>query len=85
MALADLINTTTNVMVLPVKQREVLSNYRYDTISNIIHWYYDNIREWCRTKSKLTTTRGGAFNGNRKIKCLQALTWWANDLNLRGK
>ena len=82
---AYLLNTTTNVLGLSVKQREVLSNNRYDMIYTIIHWKYDNIREWCTTKSKLKTTRGGYSYGDLKIKCLQALVRWANNLTLRGK
>ena len=85
MSQADFLNTITNVLVLSFNQHEVLSDDRYDTISAIIHWKYDNIREWCTTKSKLTTTRGGDSYGDRKIKCLQALSWWATDLTLRGK
>ena len=72
---ADFLNTITNVLGLAVKQREVLSDDGYDTISTIIHWNYDKIREWCTTKSKLITTRGGASHGDQRIWFLQALTW----------
>ena len=85
MALADLLNTTTNVMVLPVKQREVLSNYRYETISTIIYWKYKSIREWCTTKYNLKTAIWGASYRDQKIKGLQALEWWATYFTLRGK
>ena len=85
MGQADLLNTITNVLGLSVKQREVLSNDGYDTISTIMHYNYDKIRECCTTKSKLITTRGGSSYGDQKIKCIQALAWWATDLNLRGK
>ena len=84
MAQENLINPITNVLGLSVKQREVLSNDGYDTISTIIHVKHGKIREWCTTKSKLTTTRGGAFYGDQAIKCLQALSWWAISLTLRG-
>ena len=82
---ADFLNTITNVLGLSVKQREVISKDRYYTISTIIHWKYDNIRECCTTKSKLTTTSGEYFYGDLKIKCLQSLSWWATDLTLLGK
>ena len=36
-------------------------------------------------KSQLTTTRWGDSYRDQKVKCLQALTWWATDLTLRGK
>ena len=71
------LNTITNVLGL--------SNDGYDTISTIIHWKYDKIREWCTNKSKFTATRGGASYEDRKIKCLQALVWWGTYLTLRGK
>ena len=82
---ADFPNTTTNVLYLSVNQREMLSDDRYDTISTIIHWKYDEIREWSTTKSKLKTTRGRASYGCRKVKGLQALAWWSTNLTLRGK
>ena len=85
MAQAYLINRINNVLGLSVKQLELLSNDGYDTIFTIIHWNYDNIREWCTTKSKLTTTRGGNYYGELKIKYIQAFEWWATDFSLRGK
>ena len=36
-------------------------------------------------QSKLTTTRGGASYGYKKIIFLQALAWWATNSTLRGK
>ena len=33
----------------------------------------------------MTTTRGGASYGDQKIKCLQALAWWATKLTLSSK
>ena len=85
MAQAYLLNKITNVLSLLIKQREMLSNDGYDTISTIIHWNYDEICEWCTINYKLKTTRVGASYGDQKIYCLQALSWWATDLNLRGK
>ena len=84
MTQADLINTITNVLGLSIKQREVLSDDGYDTIFTIILMKYDKIREWCITKSKLTTTIAGGSYGDKKTKCLQELARWANDLTLRG-
>ena len=73
MAQVDFLNKTTNALGLSVKQHEVLSDDGYDTISTIIHWKYDKIREWCTTKYTLKNTTGGASYGERKINCLQAL------------
>ena len=64
MVQADLLKTITNILSLSVNQREVLSDEGYDTISTIAHWKYDDILEWYTTKSKLTTTRGGASYGD---------------------
>ena len=50
MAQADLLNTITNVLGFLVKQREVLSDYGYDTIFTIIYWNHDDIHEWCTPK-----------------------------------
>ena len=84
-SLAYSLNIITNVLGLSVNQREVLSDDGYDTIFTIIHWKYDTIREWCKTKFKLKTTRGRASHGEQKIKCIHALAWWATDFNLSGK
>ena len=65
MTQADFLNTITNVLGLSVKQREMLSDYGYDTIFTSIHWKYDEISEWFTTKSKLTTTRvGDSYENN---------------------
>ena len=63
----------------------MLSDDGYDTISNIIHWKYNNIREWCPNRSNFSTTRGGDPYGDTEIKCIQALEWWATDLTFRGE
>ena len=70
MAKEDFLNTVTNILVLSVKKCEVLSNDGYDMISTIIYWKYNDIHEGCTTKSNLKTTRGEAFYGDRKIKCI---------------
>ena len=67
MAQADFLNTIINALRVSVKKHEVLSDDEYDTISTIIHWKYDNIREWYTTKPKLTTTRGGDSYGYQNI------------------
>ena len=74
-SLAYSLNIITNVLGLSVNQREVLSDDGYDTIFTIIHWKYDDIREWCTIKSKFTTTSGGDSYGDRRIKCIQVLAW----------
>ena len=53
MSQAEFLNKITNVLGLSPKQREVLSDDGYDTISTIIHCNYDKISEWCTTKSTL--------------------------------
>ena len=65
-AQADFLNKITNVLGLSLKQSEMLSNDRYETISTIIHWKYDMIPEWCTTKPKLKNTRVGASYGDQK-------------------
>ena len=64
------LNKFTDVLGLLVRQREVLSNDGYEMISTIIYWKYNEIHEGCTTKSNLKTTRGEAFYGDRKIKCI---------------
>ena len=50
MSQGDFPNTITNVLGLLVNKCEVLYDYRYDTISNIIHLKYDKIHEWYTIK-----------------------------------
>ena len=45
MSQADFLNTITNVLGISVKQSEVSSDDVYYTISTIIQWNYDEIRE----------------------------------------
>ena len=85
MAQADLLDTVINILGISVNQREVLSGDVYYTMSTIINWMYEDIRDWCTAKSKLTTTRGGASYGDQKIKFLQALAHWATNFILRCK
>ena len=66
MVRADFLNTITNVLCLSVKKREMLSYDGYEMAYTIIYWKYENICEWCTTKSKLTTSRGGASHGDLK-------------------
>ena len=35
--------------------------------------------------AKIPASHGGISDGDRNIKCLQALSWWVKDLKLRGK
>ena len=52
----DFLNTVINFLGLLVRKCDVLYNDGYGTISNIIHWKYNMVREWFTTKSKLSTT-----------------------------
>ena len=48
MSQSDFLNIISKVLVLPVKQLEVLSDGGYYTISAIIHWKYHGILQ-CTT------------------------------------
>lgn len=74
-----------NVLRLSNNQADILQEDGYDTIDCLIHWKFSDIRDWCELKTKLPATRGGVTYGDRKIKVLQALAWWATDRHLRGK
>ena len=84
MSQAYLLNTITSVLYLSFKQREVLSNDGYDTISTIINWKYDKICEWRTTKSKLTTTRGGASYGYQKYQVITGVGMVGNQFDPQG-
>ena len=80
----DFIVLLTGVMGFTDRQRTALISEGYDTARSLIHWKYNEIRDWCETKSKLSTQRGGENYGDRRIRNLQALAWWCTDCSLRG-
>ena len=57
----------------------------YDSHKSVIYWDITYIKEWYQLKAKIPVSRGGISYGDRKIKCLQSLSWWVADLTLRGK
>ena len=85
MAQENFLSTITDVLGLSFKQCGVLSNDGYYMISPIINWNYNEIRERCTTKSKLTTTRVKVSYGDQKINCIQSLALWATNLTPRYK
>ena len=58
---------------------------RYDTQEALLYWKFIDIKEWCQLKYKMILSRGGKSFRDRKIKCLQALAWWATNMILQGK
>ena len=66
-------------------QVRVLVDDRYDSQESVLYWKISDIKELCQLKFKIPASRGGMSYGDRKINCLQALTWWVTDLTLRDK
>ena len=56
----------------------------YDSLTEFIYWYHEDVKAWCTGKTKLSPTRGGCSFGDPKIKNIQALAYWATDLHKRG-
>jgi len=58
-----------------------LRNEGYSSLSDLVNWEYKDIRSLLENLSNRPTTRGGQQFGDRKIKQLQALSWFLTDRN----
>ena len=56
----------------------------YSTLSDLINWEYKDVRSLLENLSNRPTSRGGQQFGDRKIKQLQALSWFLTDRSRRG-
>ena len=59
----------------------------YSTLSDLINWEYKDVRSLLENLSNLSnrpTSRGGQQFGDRRIKQLQALSWFVTDRSRRG-
>ena len=81
---AELENLLENTLNFTQRQIEILTEDGYNSIGTLVYWKHKDVREWCELKTKLLANRGGVTYGDRRIKCLQGLAWWATDLTLRG-
>ena len=55
----------------------------YNNAESIIHWKFDNNRNWATDKAKLINDQGRCSYDDRKIKFLQGLVYWITDLSMR--
>ena len=55
----------------------------YNNAESIIHWKFDNNRNWSTDKAKLINDQGRCSYDDRKIKFLQGLVYWITDLSMR--
>jgi len=65
-------------------QCQTLRNEGYSSLAHLYNWRHDSIRKLLETISNRPVTRGGRHFGDRKIKELQALTWFLTDRRQRG-
>jgi len=56
----------------------------YSSLSDLVNWKFKDIRSLLEKLSNRPTTRGGQQYGDRKIKELQALSWFITDRSRRG-
>ena len=56
----------------------------YSSLSDLVNWRYKNISSLLENLSNQPTTRGGQQFGDRRIKELQALSWFLTDRSRRG-
>jgi len=56
----------------------------YSSLSDLVNWKYKDIPSLLENLSNRPTTRGGQQFGDRRIKELQALSWFLTDRHRRG-
>ena len=60
----DFRNCLANVLGFTARQVTTLVNDGYDTIDDIIHWDFSDIKKWCSAKTSLQVLCGGCTYGN---------------------
>ena len=61
-----------------------LRDQGYITLSDLVDWEYKDVRSLLENLSNRPISRGGREFGDRRIKQLQALSWFVTDRNRRG-
>ena len=61
-----------------------LRNQGYMTLSDLVDWGYKEVRSLLENLSNRPMSRGGQEFGDRRIKQLQALSWFVTDRDRRG-
>jgi len=61
-----------------------LRNQGYMTLSDLVDWGYKEVRSLLENLSNRPASRGGQEFGDRRIKQLQALSWFVTDRDRRG-
>ena len=67
-----------------LEQCETLREEGYSRLSHLYNWRHNDIRSLLENLSNRPVTRGGRRYGDRKIKELQALSWFLTDRRRRG-
>ena len=61
-----------------------LRDQGYMTLSDFVDWEYKDVRSLLENLSNRPTSRGGQQFGDKRIKQLQALSWFVTDRDRRG-
>ena len=69
---------------LTKEQCVTLRDQGYMTLSDLVDWEYKDVRSLLENLSIRPTSRGGWEFGDRRIKQLQALSWFVTDRDWRG-
>ena len=83
-AKADFEHVLNHVCGLTQLQRNTLINDGYDTADSVKHWKFNRIRDWAEKKASLAAAAGRCTFGDRKIKCIQGLSYWCTKTSLMG-
>ena len=73
-----------NVLSLTASQREAIVNNGWDRFADFQGSNYNRIQTWAREINRLPASCGGCYLGSLAMAKLQGLTYWVNQMLLRG-
>lgn len=73
-----------NVHAFTCGQYETLREVGYGTLPDLVNWSYKDISTLLSGLSNRPENRGGMRYGDRRIRQVQAVTWFVNDLHSIG-
>ena len=81
----DLVNNVyDNVLSLTAIQRGTIVNKGWARLADIQSFNFDRIQTWARESNRLPASRGRCYFGSVAMEKLQGLTYWENQMLLRG-
>ena len=81
----DLVTTIgDNVLSITASQMDAIVNNIWDRLADFQGFKYYKIQTWARESNRLPESCGGWYFGSVAMENLQGLTYWENNMLLRG-